>query len=110
MALAVQLARVVADPGLALGRIAAKDLGRTGALPTHATLGAWPWVAAAGIILLALATVLAASGARRWRGLGQRYETAPGAATVLAGAGRLARSGDAATVDLEPHGWAVLGG
>ncbi len=34
---------------------------------------------------------------------------APGAAAVLAGTGRLTGTGDAATVDLEPHGWAVLG-
>ncbi len=34
---------------------------------------------------------------------------APGAASVLAGDGRLGGAGDGSAVDLPPHGWAVLG-
>lgn len=79
--LAVRLASVVIDPGAVLGKVAAQDLGRTGTLATHATLGPWPWVAAAAIGLLAVATTSAVVGARTWRGLGGRYEATSSTAT-----------------------------
>jgi len=73
--LAVQLGRFVVAPGDALGRVAAKQLGRTGSLGTHPTLGTWPWVAVGASVLLLAAAALAVMGARQWGGLGRRYET-----------------------------------
>ncbi len=74
VALAAELVVFLADPGDALGRVGAKQLGRTGTLATHATLGAWPWLAGAATVLLGAAAVLAVLGARSWGGLGRRYE------------------------------------
>ena len=69
--------RVAFSPQEALGREAARSLGRTGTLETHASATSWPWVALAACVLLLLAAVGGWFGARGWRGLGARYE-APG--------------------------------
>ena len=78
LGLAAELAGFVLSPGDALGRVAAKQLGRTGSLATHATLGAWPWVAVVATVLLLAAAGLAVLGARSWGGLGRRYEAGDG--------------------------------
>lgn len=59
-----------AEPGFAL-------------LPVHAALRStgWPWVAACGGVLVALAGLLVAVRGPRWKSLSQRYA---GAATVIA--------------------------
>ena len=71
-------AHVALSPQEALGREAARSLGRTGTLETHATPTSWPWVALLACVPLLLAAVGGWVGARGWRGLGARYE-APGA-------------------------------
>ncbi|KRE52841.1 Trp biosynthesis-associated membrane protein [Phycicoccus sp. Soil748] len=71
-------AHVALSPQEALGREAARSLGRTGTLETHATPTSWPWVALVACVPLLLAAVGGWFGARGWRGLGARYE-APGA-------------------------------
>ena len=71
-------AHVALSPQEALGREAARSLGRTGTLETHATPTSWPWVALLACVPLLLAAVGGWFGARGWRGLGARYE-APGA-------------------------------
>lgn len=70
--------RVALDPEQSLAAVAARSLGRTGSIETHATPTAWPWVAVAASVLLLLAAVGGWFGAGSWRGLGARYE-APGA-------------------------------
>lgn len=70
----VVVARVILDPDGVLGPIAAAAAGRTGSIETHASAGAWPWVAAlgfglAGVSLLALTRVR-----RAQQGLSTRYE------------------------------------
>ena len=82
LAEAVVAMRVALAPEDPLGAIAAKAAGRTGSIETHAMSTAWPWVAVVAGTLLVLAAVLGWVGARRWRGLGARYE----APTTSAGA------------------------
>ncbi len=71
---AVVAARVALAPDDSLGSIAARAAGRTGSIETHASASAWPWVCVVAALLLVLAAVCGWSGARRWRGLGARYE------------------------------------
>lgn len=75
----VMVARVLLDPDGALGPVAAAAAGRTGSIETHAAAGAWPWAAAAGFVLAALAVVGLAGVRRAAPGLSSRYE-APGRA------------------------------
>lgn len=74
---------VLADPAGRLGGVAARSTGRTGSVETHASTGAWPWLALAGAALLLAAAVAAWVGAGRWRGLSARYETPVGGATEV---------------------------
>lgn len=62
------------DPAQAVGRVAAEAMGRTGTLPVSPTATVWPWVALAGLGFMLAAAVVAALGARGWRGLSTRYE------------------------------------
>lgn len=71
------VAAVLADPAGRLGGVAARSTGRTGTVETHASTGAWPWLALVGAILLLGAAAAAWMGAGRWQGLSARYE-APG--------------------------------
>ena len=77
------IGRVLLDPAGALGAVAARQAGRTGSIETHAAVTAWPWISLVGAGLLMAAAVGGWAGARRWRGLGARYE-APG--TTASGA------------------------
>jgi uncharacterized membrane protein (TIGR02234 family) len=70
--------RVLVDPDAALGSVAARATGRTGSIETHASATAWPWVAVAAALVLALAGVLGWLGSSRWQGLGARYEVPEG--------------------------------
>jgi hypothetical protein len=73
----VLVGRVLLDPAGALGAVAARAAGRTGTIETHASVTAWPWLCLVAVALLLVADVGGWLGARRWRGLGARYE-APG--------------------------------
>lgn len=80
VAVVVVPVRVVLQPELVLGQVAARQSGGTGAFEATAQASAWPWLAvAAGLVqLLALGGGLL--GARRWGGLGRRYEPPPAGA------------------------------
>lgn len=75
LAVAGMSLRVVLQPHLVLGQVAARGSGGTGAFEAAAQVSAWPWVAVAGAALQLLAAVGGALGARRWSRLGARYET-----------------------------------
>ena len=66
--------RVVLEPDLVLGQVAARGSGGTGAFEATAELSPWPWVAVAGGALQLLAAAAGAVGGRRWQRLGGRYE------------------------------------
>ncbi|MEU7639363.1 MULTISPECIES: TIGR02234 family membrane protein [unclassified Streptomyces] len=64
----------------ALREKAADAVGLAGADVHHVTHTAWPWVAAAGGLLLFLAGVLALVYGRSWPAMSGRYERTPGGA------------------------------
>lgn len=65
---------VVRSPSDALRSAVSDVTGRTGEALPAATQTVWPWVAAAGAVLVALGGVLAVLRARRWGGLPGRYD------------------------------------
>ncbi|MGN6635204.1 MAG: Trp biosynthesis-associated membrane protein, partial [Oryzihumus sp.] len=65
---------VVADPGAALGRLAATSTGRTGSVPAHGTLTVWVWVAGVAALAVTLGGLAALAGGRQWAGLSSRYD------------------------------------
>jgi uncharacterized membrane protein (TIGR02234 family) len=71
----VIVGRVLLDPAGALGAEAARSLGRTGTVETHASLTVWPWLCLLAAVLLVVADACGWAGARRWQGLGARYES-----------------------------------
>ncbi|WP_328741915.1 TIGR02234 family membrane protein [Streptomyces caniferus] len=64
----------------ALREKAATAVGLTGADVHHVTHTGWPWVAAAGGLLLLLAGLLALAQGRHWPAMSGRYERTPGGA------------------------------
>ncbi|KUL37710.1 hypothetical protein ADL22_20165 [Streptomyces sp. NRRL F-4489] len=62
----------------ALREKAADAVGLSGAQVHHVTHTAWPWIAAAGGVLLLLAGVLALVYGRAWPAMSGRYERTPG--------------------------------
>jgi hypothetical protein len=89
----VIIGRVLLDPAGALGAVAARQAGRTGSIETHAAATSWPWIGLVGAALLVAAAAGGWVGARRWRGLGVRYET-PGATAAGARGQRVASDWD----------------
>jgi uncharacterized membrane protein (TIGR02234 family) len=65
---------VVADPAQALGRRAAEQLGRTGAVGSAGAVSLWPWSAVVLGAALTLAGGLATVAAGRWDGLSSRFD------------------------------------
>jgi len=65
---------VLADPGGALGRLAAAGTGRSGAVAADGRAGVWAWVALAATFVMGLGGLGALVGARRWHGLSSRYD------------------------------------
>ncbi|MEU9123854.1 TIGR02234 family membrane protein [Streptomyces sp. NPDC048506] len=64
----------------ALREKAATAVGLTGADVHHVTHTGWPWVAAAGGVLLLIAGLLALFRGRHWPAMSGRYERTPGRA------------------------------
>jgi uncharacterized membrane protein (TIGR02234 family) len=71
---ATVVASVVADPGGALGALAAAGTGRSGTLAAHGRVGVWAWLALAAMLAMGVGGLGALVGARRWRGLSSRYD------------------------------------
>jgi uncharacterized membrane protein (TIGR02234 family) len=71
---AILVVAVLADPGGALGRLAAAGTGRSGTLAAHGHVGVWAWVALAAMVVMGFGGLGALGGARRWHGLSSRYD------------------------------------
>jgi uncharacterized membrane protein (TIGR02234 family) len=65
---------VLADPGAALGSLAASGTGRSGAVAAHGLVGGWAWVALAATLVMGAGGLGALVGGPRWRGLSSRYD------------------------------------
>lgn len=65
---------ILADPGGALGGLAAAGTGRSGTVAAHGQVGSWAWVALAAMLVMGLGGVGALVGSRRWDGLSSRYD------------------------------------
>jgi len=65
---------VLADPGAALGKLAASGTGRSGTLAAHGGAESWAWVTLAAMLVMGVGAVGALVGGRNWRGLPGRYE------------------------------------
>ena len=77
---------VLADPGGALGTLAAAGTGRSGTFRAHGAAGGWAWVALAAMLVMAVGGVGALVGRRRWSGLSSRYDAVePGSGQAEAG-------------------------
>jgi hypothetical protein len=85
---------VLADPGAALGALAAAGTGRSGTPAARGQVGAWAWVALAAMIFMGAGGLGALVGGRRWRGLSSRYEAGEPAAGQLSEWDRISRGED----------------
>jgi hypothetical protein len=85
---------VLADPGAALGGLAAAGTGRTGTLAAHGRAGGWAWAALAAMLVMGVAALGALAGGRGWRGLSARYEAGERAAEQVSEWDRLSRGED----------------
>jgi uncharacterized membrane protein (TIGR02234 family) len=65
---------VLADPGGAMGSLAAAATGRSGAVAAHGRAGGWAWVALAAMLAMGVGGLGALVGGRRWRGLSSGYD------------------------------------
>jgi uncharacterized membrane protein (TIGR02234 family) len=65
---------VLADPGGALGQLAATGTGRSGTLDVQGRAGPWVWVALAAMLVMGVGGLGALAGGRRWQGLSDRYD------------------------------------
>lgn len=66
---------VLADPGGALGRLAAAGTGRSGLVAAQGRAGSWGWLALTAMLVMAFGGVGALVGGRRWRRLSSRYDS-----------------------------------
>ena len=64
----------LADPGGALGTLAAAGTGRSGSVVAHGHAGSWAWVALAATLVMGWGGLCALVGASRWNGLSSRYD------------------------------------
>ena len=64
----------LADPGGALGTLAAAGTGRSGSVVAHGHAGGWAWVALAATLVMGLGGFCALVGSSRWNGLSSRYD------------------------------------
>jgi uncharacterized membrane protein (TIGR02234 family) len=65
---------ILADPGGALGQLAARGTGRSGTLDVQGRAGPWVWVALVALLVMGLGGLGALAGGRRWHGLSDRYD------------------------------------
>jgi uncharacterized membrane protein (TIGR02234 family) len=65
---------VLADPGGALGTLAAAGTGRSGTVVANGQAGGWAWVALAAMLVMGVGGLGALVGGRRWRGLSSAYD------------------------------------
>lgn len=70
----VVVVRVLADPGDALGELAATSTGHTGSIAAEGTVTVWPWIAGVASVAMGIGGVLALAAGRRWSGLSRRYD------------------------------------
>jgi len=68
---------VLADPGGALGAMAAAGTGRSGTVVADGRAGAWVWVALVSMAVMGAGGLAALAGGPRWQGLSSRYEASP---------------------------------
>ena len=70
----VVILSILADPGGALGTLAATGTGRSGSVVAHGHAGSWAWVALTATIVMGFGGLCALVGASRWNGLSSRYD------------------------------------
>jgi len=70
----VVIIAILADPGGALGTLAAAGTGRSGSVVAHGHTGIWAWVALSGTLVMGFGGLCALVGASRWDGLSSKYD------------------------------------
>lgn len=65
---------ILADPGGALGTLAAAGTGRSGSVVAHGQAGGWAWAALLATFVMGMGGLGALVGAGRWHGLSNRYD------------------------------------
>jgi uncharacterized membrane protein (TIGR02234 family) len=65
---------ILADPGGALGRLAAAGTGRSGTVAAHGRAGGWAWFALGAAFVMGAGGFGALVGGRHWLGLSSRYD------------------------------------
>lgn len=65
---------VLADPGGALGKLAAAGTGRSGTVAAHGRVEGWAWVALAAMLVMGVGGLAVLVGGRAWRGLSSTYD------------------------------------
>ena len=70
----VVIIAILADPGGALGTLAAAGTGRSGSVVAHGQAGSWAWVALSATLVMGFGGFCALVGASRWNGLSSRYD------------------------------------
>ena len=65
---------ILAEPGAALGTLAATGTGRSGSVVAHGQAGIWAWVALSATLVMGFGGLCALVGASRWKGLSSRYD------------------------------------
>jgi len=85
---------VLADPGAALGDLAAAGTGRSGTFAARGQAGVWAWAALGAMLVMGVAALGALLGGRRWHGLTSRYEAGEPAAGPVSEWDRISRGED----------------
>jgi len=91
---AVVIISILAEPGAALGTLAATGTGRSGSVVAHGQAGGWAWVALSATLVMGFGGLCALVGASRWKGLSSRYD--PPVADQTLQTSQLSSTGDLA--------------
>jgi uncharacterized membrane protein (TIGR02234 family) len=89
---AVVIISILAEPGAALGTLAATGTGRSGSVVAHGQAGIWAWVAFSATLVMGFGGLCALVGASRWNGLSSRYD--PPVADQTSPTSQLSSTGD----------------